>query len=760
MSIQVTQTHVPQELQTQTLEGSGAKLQPLQQTTVPPVETGTIVNPKQPISLEAVSPKETHEAPCPSNGTRAIIQNTEIKGEKHLHLSEDFTDPIQKMFNEPVKSQGREVSEKILNALMEKGFIDKDCNIITKGNSDARKAHIEGKVFIDEKGEIDYKISGRCGENAVAFMQKFKDTVKEITETNKDLKDFQLNINPQLVAKPSVSDLEALRHGGQMQYRTLPDGDVVKLLIDPGENGENDSLEISVFNGDLGEPKVKPQKIPLSVVFEGAEYGDNKERALKDGRPLLSNWRQRELFEKSQIKQEYSMYLPGVSRFDKKVKDNTDDVDRIQAQNTIWNAVNEYLKLTGKTTEQVFDIGNTKISSTQVNEGDNSTTQQTRDKNGIRAEARSPKVPKGLNIPLGPSVKIDTEESTKPENVNRTPVFDFSDLETHEEPVDFDALAREAVIKEDSKDIQEGQMGRKRPIAQAREAKHSSGMEKFMKKFQELSKTASPINLDEQTTLDMLNDLDGLLVEELGKEEQDTGKIDQLLKDFNGISDIVDEATNPKLQVLKNELKGVRAQLKSKPVHERKNLLKAARLLSDSMSNLRKVLATDDANSVLDLGKASGIPPMQDVESLRTGNDVNQKNINDLNNAELINILQNAGDSGVLRQVFSTKVLGSLHSVHIRYDQGENVRNASDDAMLGEIKNFLGLLVDKGILGLSGDSLEIKDQEGMHNMQLYRDGFNGERIRTTTGNQYGDIYDAMDRLSNSSINYNNSLPRG
>ena len=104
--------------------------------------------------------------------------------------------------------------------------------------------------------------------------------------------------------------------------------------------------------------------------------------------------------------------------------------------------------------------------------------------------------------------------------------------------------------------------------------------------------------------------------------------------------------------------------------------------------------------------------------------------------------------------------MGALQSVQIRYNQGIGVRNENDDKMIREIKNFLGVMVDKGILGLSGDSLEVKDQNCINNMQLYRDGFNGDRIRATTGDQYGTIYDAMDRLRESSDDYMRGLPRG
>ena len=291
------------------------------------------------------------------------IQQSTIENSKHPHLGEEFTDPISQMFTEKPSSQ--EAGQAMFNALKERGIINANGELNYEALGVAKKAkaaHMKGKVFVTENG-FDFNIRGRCGNDAVEVMTAFKEALEKIQQENPEqMKDINISIEPNAVATPSETDLQVLGRGGQIQYKPLPDGQVIKMVLDPGENGEEDGLSVSVYDKGMKNENVKTIKVPLKVVFEGGEYGDDKTRALKDNnQALLPNWRNQRLFENSSIQKEYTAFIPGVHHLSRKDKDNTGDVNRIQAQNQLWNAVYEYLKIKVDSKDNEFIVNNKKI---------------------------------------------------------------------------------------------------------------------------------------------------------------------------------------------------------------------------------------------------------------------------------------------------------------------------------------------------------------------------------------------------------------
>ena len=180
-------------------------------------------------------------------------------------------------------------------------------------------------------------------------MKALKEKLEEIKGENPALEEVPININPAAVGPLSAEDQAALANGGQIQYRTLPNGEVMKLTLDPGSNGEGDGLTIGVYKPGSDhslEQQSLSAKIPLKFVFEGAEFNGKKVG------PFLKDWRESKLFENSVIHAETNL------RGTKTRKTNEDDVSRIQTQNKLWNAVNEYLKASVETTEGHFDTNN------------------------------------------------------------------------------------------------------------------------------------------------------------------------------------------------------------------------------------------------------------------------------------------------------------------------------------------------------------------------------------------------------------------
>ena len=289
----------------------------------------------------------------PSSETSPSTVNT-ITGEKtsgHPHLDETTNNAVKSYFNPDTKEVNKEAVKTLLATFKEKGFADPDGTIDFKALGldlkTIQKAGIKGKVFVKEDGSFDFKVSGKCSNEAVACMTKLKNELDQINSDNA-LK-VPININPATVGPLSAEDQMTLAIGGQIQYRQLPNGEIMKLTLTPGNDGQNDGLSIGVYKSNEDNSLTQQSlssKIPLKIVFEGGELEGKKVG------PFLPNWREEKLFEKSVICTETN------SRGTKTRRTNEEDIERIQTQNKLWNAVNEYLKASVDSTEGHFDTSN------------------------------------------------------------------------------------------------------------------------------------------------------------------------------------------------------------------------------------------------------------------------------------------------------------------------------------------------------------------------------------------------------------------
>lgn len=284
------------------------------------------INTSVPQQISPASKKHT-EGPHKTLTETSSIQsrNVSTQNPKHPHLG-NFSEEINEI-NQP-KTQV--VDAGIIDRLLSKGIIDKNGNINFKKYG-ANKAKLSGSIYI-ENGKLQVNIEGNCGPEAAKILQQLK------AEVNGG-KPGPITLDPQIIGI-SKTDKDLLARGGQIQYKTLSNGKILKMTLDPGENGQGDGLTLSVW-GRKGNKKT--QKIPLSVVFEGQSYNDFS--ALKDGKPILKNWREQKLFENSAIKIDTEKLF---FFFKQTLSDNTNNIGRTEAQNTLWHAVYEYLRITGE----------------------------------------------------------------------------------------------------------------------------------------------------------------------------------------------------------------------------------------------------------------------------------------------------------------------------------------------------------------------------------------------------------------------------
>jgi hypothetical protein len=292
-----------------------------------------------------------------------------LRGAEHIDHPHINNDNVMENVNAITDARGfdRAADAALFQHLQARGVINQDGEIdFTKLGLSPRqikRAGLEGKVFIKNNGQLDFNIRGKCGDNAVKALEGFKQAIdgfiKTQTQNNSDLgSKITLSVNPSSVATPSAADLDVLRRGGQIQYRpgdtyteNVGGQDVelqntVKLTLDPGEKGHGDGLTIQVLN-ESGQEVGNAGPIPLDVVFEGQEHGGHK--ALKNGQPILPQWRDRKLFEGAHIHVEQ----PGLGA----PESNVNDPKRIQAENNLWSGVMDYLRATSKVTVGAFDAG-------------------------------------------------------------------------------------------------------------------------------------------------------------------------------------------------------------------------------------------------------------------------------------------------------------------------------------------------------------------------------------------------------------------
>ncbi|MFQ6722927.1 MAG: hypothetical protein ACLRFH_00795 [Opitutales bacterium] len=316
------------------------------------------------IQAEAKRSKPIQENDSTNKGTVTITE--QISSGRHPHLDETTNKSVQDYFNTK-KTDKKEDVDTLISNLKDMDIIDDDGNI-NFGNlnpnskedsrfvSDlkklAAKAGIKGKIFKNEEGQFDFEITGKCSEEAKTCMKALKEKLNDIKDNTEPKLEVNININPEAVGPLSVNDQRILANGGQIQYRSLPGGDIMKLTLDPSKNNGEGALRVDVFDENCVTSKSTSGNIPLKVVFEGQELNGKKVG------PFLKDWRSRQLFENSIIKENFTNFTPGIHRWDRFDGSNENDVNRIQSQDTLWNAVNEYLKASVEITEGHFKADN------------------------------------------------------------------------------------------------------------------------------------------------------------------------------------------------------------------------------------------------------------------------------------------------------------------------------------------------------------------------------------------------------------------
>lgn len=275
----------------------------------------------------------------------------------HPHFGTTFSEEIQQLLHpKPIETLigTKEANETALEIWKSCGLINDEGTInFTKlcqpplcdpalSEKQIRNAKLSGKIWVDDEGKFQMDVTFKFGEDAVKALSALKEKVNDTFQPSSD--DSPISINPEDAGVLKGSALLALKHGGQIQFKSLPNGKTLKLILDPGEDGAGDGLTIEVWDKGNREKPIKSKKVPLSVVFEGQEcYGRCVQ---KDDHPILGDWRSRELFQKSVVHTEKERIIPFTARFDRLVSDNTEDPARIQAQNTLWAAVWTYLEAT------------------------------------------------------------------------------------------------------------------------------------------------------------------------------------------------------------------------------------------------------------------------------------------------------------------------------------------------------------------------------------------------------------------------------
>ena len=221
----------------------------------------------------------------------------------------------------------KELNEATLEEWKRQGIVDKDGNLdFTKlGNPplsarEVRKAHLKGKVWIDETGKFEMKVNFQFGETAYKALKNLKEKANSDFEPKGE--HSPISIDPRAARELSAADLAILKDGGQIRFLALEDGRMLKITAPLGEkDASKATLKIKIF-GDATAHELGS----LSEVFKN-----------------LKNWR--ELAGKMAIKKEIDG-IPFTSRFDVIKQSNEDDPERIQAENAIWEAIYAYLATT------------------------------------------------------------------------------------------------------------------------------------------------------------------------------------------------------------------------------------------------------------------------------------------------------------------------------------------------------------------------------------------------------------------------------
>lgn len=370
---------------------------------------------------------------------------------KHPHLDAKTSEIVKKFF-EPSKEDDKPIDGFFTSELRRKGILkDNKINFEALGlpPKTIKKAEIKGEIFLKDNLILDFKITGKCSKEAKKCMQALKakldDEKSAYLKAHPGMKNTEIseiNINPDNFGPLSHEDKTIIDQGGQI--RCLFFGNqMLKLTLDPGKDGDDDGLTISFYPKESNKyvnPDPKLVKIPLNVVFEGAKSGENP-----GIQPLLPKWREQKLFENSVINEQYSRKF--FSRTKIIEKTNQDDQERIQAKNTLWNAVFEYLK-----------INTTEVNSQQNDETIPQNQQTTNAPKELEAEtpptehpisnnAAPNKIEKESTIPGTPNAKPNPDNPTKIPNAATNRIKQESATQETLEVIKLLDLLREKELK-------------------------------------------------------------------------------------------------------------------------------------------------------------------------------------------------------------------------------------------------------------------------------------------------------------------------
>lgn len=284
------------------------------------------------------------------------LQATEVSGQKdsvkiggHPHLNEETKICLEKLQTKKQETIDPEVHKKFYEKLINDKIIDKEGRVnyekLGVSKSTYKGAKIECVMFINSEGAFDFNAKGVCGEKAQKCMEVLKKVLDDAKNVDGEVLAVKINIDPELVGPLLPEELVALENGGKIQYLATSDGQYVKLILDPGSNGQDGNLIIGYYNsksvqGKEGEGKVL-MKIPFNVVFEGADF-EGEDGVRKPGvKPTLPDWNKQNLFEEARVQKNYEKRIVHEDRLIE-----TNEMKAKQAENTLLRAVFEYLRIT------------------------------------------------------------------------------------------------------------------------------------------------------------------------------------------------------------------------------------------------------------------------------------------------------------------------------------------------------------------------------------------------------------------------------
>lgn len=301
------------------------------------------------------------------NSAEISGQKDSVKTEGHPHFNEELDGVVDKYNNNKQKTINVEHNEAYYKRLQDEGLVDEKGNInyekLGISKRTIKKAKIKCVMFVNSKGAFDFNTKGTCGKEAQKFMEVLKGALEKARGDGKDCLEIEINIDPELVGPLSPEELAALGNGGQIQYLSSGNGEYMKLILDPGSNGQDDGLTVGSYKPKSvqgGGTYTVHIKIPLNVVFEGADF-KGEDGVTKPGvKPILPDWNKQKLFEEAVVQEKHEKHL-----FHKDRLIETNAMKANQAGNTLWRAVFEYLGI--NTTSNVGGADKDNINSNAEN---------------------------------------------------------------------------------------------------------------------------------------------------------------------------------------------------------------------------------------------------------------------------------------------------------------------------------------------------------------------------------------------------------